>query len=227
MSGITGCASTLTGMPASVSVRDGRQAQCGTGRERLQQTGQALIERGDGQCTRILFLRAIRAMSAASRATRSDLVVMPISSPRSSGEGLQHLASDVETPLGRLIGIGGRADPDRVAGLEPPKFGPKRGGHKLFCINLALEQLRIAQFHELMRVAGVAILATELAAAIGIQGIDGPHAARTAADEAPSFEFEVFHLTLGFEHVAGSGQARDADKFGGEDRRRTAWGFRR
>ena len=64
-----------------------------------------------------------------------------------------------------------------VAQFQPADFGPKRNSLKLFRVNLALEQLRIAQLHELVRIASVAVFAAIFAAPIRVDGPDGPHAA--------------------------------------------------
>src|ERR1700733_1734386 len=132
-----------------------------------------------------------------------------------AGEHFQHLAGDLEAALSRLVGIGGGADPDGIARFQAPNFGPKRKCVKLFRVNLALEKLRIAQFHEFMRVARIAIFTAIFTAAIGIYGPDGPHPSRAASDEPARFKFQILDLALGFEQVAGSGQARNTDKLGG------------
>ena len=100
-------------------------------------------------------------------------------------------------------------------GFNAAHFSPKRGGLKLFGEDFALEQLRVAQFHEFVGVAGIAVFAAIFAAAIRIDGPDVAHPARSSPDKAARFKFQIFHLALGFQQVAGSSQAGDADEFGG------------
>ena len=45
--------------------------------------------------------------------------------PALAGENFQHPARDPEAALGRLVRIGGGADPDGVARLQPPQLRPE------------------------------------------------------------------------------------------------------
>jgi hypothetical protein len=130
-------------------------------------------------------------------------------------EYFQDLAGDLITALGRLVRIGGGAYPYRRTQLQPPDLGPKRGRLKMFGVDFAFEQFRIAQFHEFVSIAGVAVFTAIFAAAIRIDGPDGTHPSGPMSDEPACFQFQVFHLTLGFEHIAGSGQASNSYEFGG------------
>src|SRR5712671_4101708 len=66
--------------------------------------------------------------------------------------------------------------------------------------------------HELVRVAGIAVAAGELAAAIGVDSPGEGHARFGAVQKAVSGELEVFYLAFGFQQLALSSQFRDADK---------------
>ena len=115
-------------------------------------------------------------------------------------------AGQAVLPLGGLIGIGGGADRDGFSGRERAQFGTERCGVEMLYENFALEVFGLAEFHEFVSVAGVAILATEFAAAIGIDHPAEGHAGTGAAcDVFSGGEFEVFRTTLGFERRAFGG----------------------
>src|SRR6266700_1683026 len=87
--------------------------------------------------------------------------------------------SHAKPPLGRLIRVGGGAERDDFVLLEAPQLIGKARGVKSLGENPALELERVAQFHELMRIARIAVLAPELATAIGI---DSPAKRQAHAD---------------------------------------------
>src|SRR5712671_5789832 len=72
--------------------------------------------------------------------------------------------------LGRLIWIGGRPDGDLLTPANLLQVAPQQPGRLLFHENLVLELGRIANFHKLMGIARIAVLAGKLAAAIWING---------------------------------------------------------
>ena len=79
--------------------------------------------------------------------------------------------------------------------------------------NLAFEELGLVQFHEFVRIARVAILAAEFAAAIRVNGPDeAHHRIRVPADEAARFELEVFNALFLLKHSARCREFRDADE---------------
>ena len=73
---------------------------------------------------------------------------------------------------------------------------PQQFGSVLLDIDLLLELRAVAHFHELMRVAGIAIFAGELTAAIGIDGPDERETASagTAVQQGTSGQGEVFNV---------------------------------
>ena len=108
--------------------------------------------------------------------------------------------------LGGLIGIGGGADGDGFSGGERAQFGAERGGIEVFDVNLLFEVFGLAELHEFVGVAGVAILAAEFAAAIGVDHPAEGHARAGAARYVfAGGELEVFGAALGFERGALGG----------------------
>ncbi len=85
----------------------------------------------------------------------------------------------------------------------------------MFHEDFALEVLRVAQLHELVRVAGIAVLAAEFAAAVGIDGpVERNALAGAFRDIAARGQIEILDAALGFELGALGGQTGDADELG-------------
>jgi hypothetical protein len=129
-----------------------------------------------------------------------------------AGEYLENLAGQAEPPLRGLVRIGRGADRDGLAERNAAKLGAEGGGGEAFRVDEVLKRLR-SELHELVRVAGVAVLAGELAAAVRVDGPAERHALSGAVEETASGEVEVFDRALGFEEFAGGGQAGNADEF--------------
>src|SRR4029077_11607678 len=83
-------------------------------------------------------------------------------------EFLQDAARDLEALLRRLIRIGRRTDRDFLALLHLLQLLPENPRRLLLDVDLAFEIHTVIELHELMRVARVAILTGELAAAIRV-----------------------------------------------------------
>src|ERR1700721_1913969 len=83
-------------------------------------------------------------------------------------ELLQNCASDFVAALGRLIGIGSSAERDSFVVLDAAQFVTQQAGGVLFNVNLLLELQPVAHLHKLMCVSGIAVPASEFAAAIWI-----------------------------------------------------------
>ena len=98
-------------------------------------------------------------------------------------EFFQDSARHFEALLGRLIGIGGGADGDLLAGLNLAQLLAQQLRGLLLDVDLPLEVGAVAHLHELVGVARVAIFAGELASAIGIDGPSEGHAVDGAAVE--------------------------------------------
>src|SRR5580658_8206636 len=82
---------------------------------------------------------------------------------------------------------------------------------ELFGVNLGLEKFRLAQFHEFVGVARVTILASEFAAAIGIDGTYETHpGVGIASDEPARFQFKVLNSLLGLKNLARLGKPGDS-----------------
>ncbi len=128
-------------------------------------------------------------------------------------ELLQQRARYAKASLGRLVGIGGGADGDPLAALHLPQVAPELRGDVLLGVNLTLEFQAIAQLHELVRVARVAILTGKLAAAVGIDRPGERHARRIAAiEDGARGDGEVFDVVALGERLALGCKTRDADK---------------
>src|SRR6478672_6923686 len=85
-----------------------------------------------------------------------------------SGEFLQNSASDLIAAFGRLIRVRGSSQGDGFVGLHPSEFTAQQVGSMLLHIDFLLELQAVAHFHELVGVAGIAVAASELASAVGI-----------------------------------------------------------
>ena len=98
-------------------------------------------------------------------------------------EYFQDRAGDAIAALGGLVRIGRRADRDGFAQRKTPQFLPETRRVEMFGEDFALELQRIAQLHEFVSVAGIAILAAEFAAAIGIDRPAKRHARAVASGQ--------------------------------------------
>jgi len=122
----------------------------------------------------------------------------------------RHLVST----LCRLIGIGGGAQRDRFVRLHPPEFMPQKLGLALLYLDLLLELHAIAHLHELVRVAGVAVAAAELASAIRIDCPCEWHLPLADATVQQGFrgQGEVFGVVTLSNGLAFRGQTGDANE---------------
>ena len=83
----------------------------------------------------------------------------------------------------------------------------------MFYVDFLFEIFGLAEFHEFVSVAGVAILAAEFAAAIGVDHPAEGHASAGAARYVfAGGELEVLGAALGFERGTFGGQAGDTDQ---------------
>jgi hypothetical protein len=84
----------------------------------------------------------------------------------------------------------------------------------MFGKDFPLELERIAQLHEFMRVAGVAILATELAAAVRIDHpVKRDARAIASRQEFAAGQIEILDPVFRFEGGAFGGEPSNADEF--------------
>ncbi len=89
------------------------------------------------------------------------------------------------------------------------------GGIEVLYVDLALKVLRVAELHEFVRVACVAILAAEFAASIGVDGPVKRHAPAVASGHITARgQIEVFDAPLGFELRTLGGKSGDANELG-------------
>ncbi len=131
------------------------------------------------------------------------------------GQFFQDGAGHFEAALGGLIGIGGGSDGNLLPRLHPAQFLPQQVGGMLLDVDLLLEIHAVAHFHELVGVAGVAVFAGKLAAAIGIDGpLEGHAHAGAAVEQGTHGQSEVFDFVSLAEGFGLGRQARDADQFG-------------
>ena len=86
------------------------------------------------------------------------------------GEDFEQRARDPLLALERLIRVGGRAKGDVGSRFQAPQFLGQEPCRVLFEVNLVLEVFR-CKFEKFVGIAGIAIAAGKLAAAIGIDGV--------------------------------------------------------
>src|ERR1041385_1765589 len=98
---------------------------------------------------------------------------------------------NAKLPLRRLVRICGRADGDALTGTHMLEFLAQEPGAMLLDVNLAFKIQAVAQLHELVRVAGVAVLAGKLTSAIGIDHPAEGYPRRVAAGQQRSEERRV------------------------------------
>src|SRR5437016_14456429 len=109
-----------------------------------------------------------------------------------------------------LIRISSRPNSDFLARLDLAQFVPQQVRGVLLDVDLALEIHAVAHFHELMRIARVAVLAGELAAAIGVDRPGKRHARRsTAAQPRAGWQSEIFNVVAFRGRFACRGEPRN------------------
>jgi hypothetical protein len=87
-----------------------------------------------------------------------------------TGKLLQDSARDFVTALGWLVGIGRGAECNCFSTLDSTQVVPRQFRRVLLDVDFLLELPTITHFHEFVRVAGIAVFAGELTAAVGIGG---------------------------------------------------------
>src|ERR1017187_5963686 len=127
---------------------------------------------------------------------------------------LQDCPRHLKTPLRRLIGISRRANGNLLSTLDLFQFRSQKRRRLLLDKNLSFELHAVAQFHELVGIARIAILAGELAAAIRI---DGPGKGKIAPAHHPIEQRsrpqrEVLDVVPFAERLTSSRNPRDADQ---------------
>ena len=157
---------------------------------------------------------AIFSSRSMSRAISDDLVTMPILSPRRAGEDLQQAASDLCPPLDRLIGIGRGSNRNLLAGAKIAQFLLQQPRGILLDEDLPLKVLRPAQLHIFMGIAGIAVAAGELAAAIRIDGLrEGKPSPRdSAVEDRPDAQRAKLDLMPATHRSAAECQPRNAPR---------------
>ncbi len=124
-------------------------------------------------------------------------------------------ARNLETPLGRLIRVSRGANRNLFPALDLFQLRPKKRRCLLLDENLPFEVRTVPQFHELVGVACIAILASKLTPAIRI---DRPRErqiapAHHAAEQRSRPERKVLDLVSLAQRFTFGGDPRDADKF--------------
>src|SRR5229473_2858252 len=194
---------------------DRSQTQSWPWRQWFQQARQRFIQRrhGDMHANHVSFCNLSQQGHVAADQIRFRCDA-DLDTPF-TGNHLQHLARDPETPLGGLIRVGGCADPNRFAVLYFLQFLAKWLWPKPLGKDLSLKEIRIPQLHKLMRITRIAVLATEFTPAIRV---DGPHEqhprAGSSTDKPAGFELQILHSLLGFERGTRRSQACNADELG-------------
>src|ERR1700694_974925 len=147
-----------------------------------------------------------------------DQVRLGHNSNRKTGVPRQFLedrARNLETPLRRLIRISRRANRDLLRTLDLFQLRPQEPRRLLLDENLSFEVHAVPQFHELVGIPRVAVLAGKLAAAIRI---DRPCEGKIAsayhpAEQRSSAEGKVFNVVPLAQRLGFGGDPRDAHKF--------------
>ena len=99
--------------------------------------------------------------------------------------------------------------------FHPAEFLPQQVRGVLLDVDLLLEIHTVAHFHEFVGVAGIAVFAGKLAAAVGIDGpVEGHADAGAAVEQGPHGQSEVFDFVSLAERFGLGSQPRDADEFG-------------
>ena len=114
-----------------------------------------------------------------------------------------------KTALGRLIRVGGRADGNVVFPIDAPELLAHPVRRRRFGVNLVFEILDI-QLHVLVGVAGIAIFAAELAAAIRVDGPLERHVRLGAVENAARRDFKVGDPRFGLQQLTLGGEPCDA-----------------
>ena len=133
-----------------------------------------------------------------------------------AGELFQNSARDFVAAFGGLVGIGRGAERDGFVGLHAMQVVAEQSGGVLLDVDFLLELHAIAHFHELVGVAGVAVAASEFAAAVGIDGPGKRHltVADAAVQQRLGGKREVFDIVPFAQGFALGGEARDANQAG-------------
>ena len=196
MPGSTGATSRPAFTPAAVSLARARSRTAGIGDRassaRINSTSSVVRERWISRSLRSW----IRSRRSVSRATSGLLVIRPTGEPFAAGQAAKHAACDPKSPLGGLIGIGGRADDDRSGGVGSrldraviaSQVGVERTEYLLFDEDALLERLPTVRSAELVQLgvgqpagvvrtlhhiavseAGVAVRAAEFTPDVGVE----------------------------------------------------------
>src|SRR5579859_60510 len=133
-----------------------------------------------------------------------------------AGKLFENSAGNLVTAFGGLIGIRCGTEGDRLMRLHTPQFVPQQIRGVLLHVNLLLEVHAVPHFHEFVRVARIAVAASELASAVGI---DRPGKWHLTFADAPveqrlGREGEILDVMPFPDGLTLRGQARDTDQFG-------------
>ena len=131
-------------------------------------------------------------------------------------ELFENAARDFVAALGRLVRIGGGAERNGFAWLDPPQFAAQQFRSVLLDVDFLLELGAVAHFHEFVGVAGIAVFAGKFAAAVRIDGPGERQVAVAYAAVQQGFrrEREVFNVVAFAQGFAFRGEPRDADQRG-------------
>src|SRR5579862_4716239 len=129
------------------------------------------------------------------------------------GKFFEKGSRDFEATLGRLIGIGCCSESNFFARFYLPEFLSKQISRVLLDEDLLLKLDAVAHFHELVRVARIAVFAGEFASAVGIDRPSKRHAdAGAAVEEGTDREGEILDLMTLAQRFAVGGEARNSDE---------------
>ncbi len=164
----------------------------GPGCAGLEQAGEFGVRRCDGDVKgeRVVFGDLEEKVQVAGDQGRfgDDAEMMAAA----AAKGFEQAAGDAGAAFDGLIGLGGGAEGDLVGGVHFAELLLEEPGGVLFEKDEALEGEGVAQLHELVGVAGVAVFAAELAAAVGVDAPSDPAHALGGGFVEDAADFERF-----------------------------------
>ena len=185
----------------------GAQTEVGPWCAWLQQPCQARVQRSDGHIHRNRI--ALRDLFQQGDIAGHQIRFRGYGNLQTAvrGENLQRGAGSPIPSFRRLIRISGGADGDAAA-RKPPQFAPQIRSNFGLRVDLVFEILALPQFHELMRVARVAVAASKFTTAVGIQAPRKRHARFTPVEQAAGRKFKVLDGPFGLQDFAPRPQRR-------------------
>jgi hypothetical protein len=191
---------------------DGFEAKVRPRRAGFEQTGEVRIQRGDGDVH-------ADGVSFCNFGEQRNIARHEIGfggdgerRPAVFGEDFEGGPGALEAAFGGLVRVRCSADGDAGGAVDLHQFPAQNGRQVRFGVDLVFEFGAVAQFHELVGVAGVAIPASEFAPAIGIESPLKRHSGPGPVQHAFAADFEILDDPLRFQNLARGGKFGDPDQ---------------